>query len=195
MYRRLHGEGQVFCLPPYTSVCEISRLWEAISSLVFNKSLSNLAVLLVKGALSSDVHGFFPNLSISKFKTVEGSVLGGYHKSELDGHSGPVVMRNSLLIRTNQLDPDSLFLNSLHGSDGFFGNISWKIIFSIFNITCPTGQFWLFVNVENFIQALVLFILNSLLSSVDSTLAEMLPVQSNFCRRMFSEPKCYNMWQ
>ena len=41
VYRCLYGRGQV-CDPHLTNVCKISRL-----SLVFNKSLSNLAILLI----------------------------------------------------------------------------------------------------------------------------------------------------
>ena len=42
--RRLYGGGQVYCARHQTNVCNISRLWGAIISLVFNKSLSNLAL-------------------------------------------------------------------------------------------------------------------------------------------------------
>ena len=54
IYRCLYGRGKVgrgqsLSPPPphHTNGCQISRLWEAVSSLVFNKSLSNLVILLV----------------------------------------------------------------------------------------------------------------------------------------------------
>ena len=46
IYRRLYGGGQV-CAPHHTNVRKISWLWEGVSSLVFNKSLKNLAILLI----------------------------------------------------------------------------------------------------------------------------------------------------
>ena len=39
------GGGSSF-RPHHTNVCKISRLWGAVSSMVVNKSLSNLAILL-----------------------------------------------------------------------------------------------------------------------------------------------------
>ena len=40
--------------PHHTNICKISRLWGAISSLVFNKSFSNLATLLIlRGSFQS----------------------------------------------------------------------------------------------------------------------------------------------
>ena len=53
--------------PHHTNVCKISRLWGAISSLFFNKSLSNLAILCIlrrsSVALSSGIDGFSPRPS------------------------------------------------------------------------------------------------------------------------------------
>ena len=46
IYSLLYGGGQV-CAAHHTNVCKFSRLFRAVSSLVFNKSLSNLAILLI----------------------------------------------------------------------------------------------------------------------------------------------------
>ena len=73
------GVGWQVCSPHHTNVCKISRLWEAISSLVFNNSLSNLAILLILRRSFHVVSTNFPNLPTSKIekkkkkKTVEGS--------------------------------------------------------------------------------------------------------------------------
>ena len=47
-YRRLYGGGGGGDLRPHhTNVCKISRHGGALSSMVVNKSLSNLAILLI----------------------------------------------------------------------------------------------------------------------------------------------------
>ena len=70
------------CPPPphphHTNVCKISRLWGAISSLFFNKSLSNLAILCIlrrsSVALSSGIDGFSPGSSQKVKKKNRGRV-------------------------------------------------------------------------------------------------------------------------
>ena len=65
IYRHLYVGEQVSALH-YTNVCKISRLWGAVSSLVFNKSLSNLANLLILRHSFQWCRRIFPNLSMSK---------------------------------------------------------------------------------------------------------------------------------
>ena len=65
IYRHLYVGEQVSVLH-YTNVCKISRLWGAVSSLVFNKSLSNLANLLILRHSFQWCQRIFPNLSMSK---------------------------------------------------------------------------------------------------------------------------------
>ena len=65
IYRRWYGGGQV-CVFHHTNVCKISRLRGAISSLIFNKSLSNLAILLILKSFFQWCRRFVPNLSVSK---------------------------------------------------------------------------------------------------------------------------------
>ena len=48
----------------YTNVCKLSRLWGAISLLVFNKWLSNQAILLILGRCFQWCQRIFPNLSM-----------------------------------------------------------------------------------------------------------------------------------
>ena len=62
------GVGWQVCSPHHTNVCKISRLWEAISSLVFNNSLSNLAILLILRRSFHVVSTNFPNLPTSKIE-------------------------------------------------------------------------------------------------------------------------------
>ena len=57
------GVGWQVCSPHHTNVCKISRLWEAISSLVFNNSLSNLAILLILRRSFHVVSTNFPQLA------------------------------------------------------------------------------------------------------------------------------------
>ena len=59
------GWGQVFA-PHHTNVCTISRLWGFMSSLIFNKSLSNLALLLILRRSFQWCGRIFVNLSMSK---------------------------------------------------------------------------------------------------------------------------------
>ena len=60
------GREQV-CAPPYhTNVCKISRLWGFISSLLFNKSLSNWAILPIVRRSFQWCRQIFSNLSMSK---------------------------------------------------------------------------------------------------------------------------------
>ena len=59
------GEGQV-CAPHHTNVCKISPLWGFMSSLIFNKSLSNLALLLILGRSFQWCGRIVVNLSMSK---------------------------------------------------------------------------------------------------------------------------------
>ena len=59
------GGGQV-CAPHHTNVCKISRLWGFMSSLIFNKSLSNLALLLILRRSFQWCGRIFVNLSMSK---------------------------------------------------------------------------------------------------------------------------------
>ena len=59
------GEGQV-CAPHHTNVCKISPLWGFMSSLIFNKSLSNLALLLILRRSFQWCGRIFVNLSMSK---------------------------------------------------------------------------------------------------------------------------------
>ena len=65
IYRHLYVGEQVSALH-YTNVCKISRLWGAVSSLVFNKSLSNLAILLILRRSFHWCRRFCPNLLMSK---------------------------------------------------------------------------------------------------------------------------------
>ena len=58
--------GWQVCFPHHTNVCKISRLWEAISSLVFNNSLSNLAILLILRRSFHVVSTNFPQLALVK---------------------------------------------------------------------------------------------------------------------------------
>ena len=60
------GENGKFVLPHHTNVCKISRLWEFMSSLIFNKSLSNLALLLILRRSFQWCGRIFVNLSMSK---------------------------------------------------------------------------------------------------------------------------------
>ena len=61
IYRRLYGGrgGGVICVPNlpshHTKVCKMSRLWGAISSEVFHKSLSSLAILFIPAELTDFV--------------------------------------------------------------------------------------------------------------------------------------------
>ena len=57
------GVGWQVCSPHHTNVCKISRLWEAISSLVFNNSLSSLAILLILRRSFHVVSTNFPQLA------------------------------------------------------------------------------------------------------------------------------------
>ena len=57
------GVGWQVCSPNHTNVCKISRLWEAISSLVFNNSLSSLAILLILRRSFHVVSTNFPQLA------------------------------------------------------------------------------------------------------------------------------------
>ena len=50
----------------HTNVCKISRLWGAISLLVFNKSLSNLAILLISRSSFQWCWWLFCNVSMPK---------------------------------------------------------------------------------------------------------------------------------
>ena len=62
----------------YTNDCKISRLWGAASSLTFNKSLSNLAVLLISRPSFKRCRWIFLNLFMSKVerkKTVKMSIF------------------------------------------------------------------------------------------------------------------------
>ena len=52
----------------HTNVCKISRLWGAIFSLSFSKSLSNLAALLILKRSFHWCRRIIPNLSMSKVK-------------------------------------------------------------------------------------------------------------------------------
>ena len=49
-----------------TNVCKISRLWGALSSLLFNKLLSNLAIVPILGRSFQWCWWILPNLSMSK---------------------------------------------------------------------------------------------------------------------------------
>ena len=55
-----------FVPPHHTNVCKISRLWGFMSSLIFNKSLSNLALLLILRRSFQWCGRIFVNLSMSK---------------------------------------------------------------------------------------------------------------------------------
>ena len=57
--------GQV-CAPYHINICKISRLWGAVSSLVFNKSFSNFAILLILRRSFQWCRRIFPNFSMSK---------------------------------------------------------------------------------------------------------------------------------
>ena len=59
------GVGASF-RPHHTNVCKISRLWGAVSSMVVNKSLSNLAILLILRRSFHWCRRFCPNLLMSK---------------------------------------------------------------------------------------------------------------------------------
>ena len=60
------GWGASLCPPPYhTNVCKISRLCGAESSLVFNKTHTNLAILLILRRSFWWCRRIFPNLSMS----------------------------------------------------------------------------------------------------------------------------------
>ena len=59
------GVGSSF-RPHHTNVCKISRLWGAVSSMVVNKSLSNLAILLILKRSFHWCRRFCPNLLMSK---------------------------------------------------------------------------------------------------------------------------------
>ena len=62
----------------YTNDCKISRLWGAASSLTFNKSLSNSAVLLISRRSFKRCRWIFLNLSMSKVerkKTLKMSIF------------------------------------------------------------------------------------------------------------------------
>ena len=50
----------------HTNVCKISRLWGAVSSMVVNKSLSNLAILLILRRSFHWCRRFCPNLLMPK---------------------------------------------------------------------------------------------------------------------------------
>ena len=54
------------CAPHHTNVCKISRLWGFISSLIFDKSLSNLAILPVLRRSFHWCRRIFPYLTMSK---------------------------------------------------------------------------------------------------------------------------------
>ena len=60
------GGGGELCPPPQTNVCKISRLWGFISSLIFDKSLSNLAILPVLRRSFQWCRRIFPYLTMSK---------------------------------------------------------------------------------------------------------------------------------
>ena len=81
------GVGWQVCSPHHTNVCKISRLWEAISSLVFNNSLSNLAILLILRRSFHVVSTNFPNLPTSKIekkkKKNRGRVYWKFNKSTI----------------------------------------------------------------------------------------------------------------
>ena len=49
-----------------TKICTISQLWGAISSLIFNKSLLNWAILLISRYFFLQSWWIFPNLSLLK---------------------------------------------------------------------------------------------------------------------------------
>ena len=74
IYSLLCGGGQV-CAAHHTNVCKFSRLFRAVSSLVFNKSLSNLAVLLILTRSFQWWRRIFPSWSMLKIeKTMRGSI-------------------------------------------------------------------------------------------------------------------------
>ena len=74
IYSLLYGGGQV-CAAHHTNVCKFSRLFRAVSSLVFNKSLSNLAVLLILTRSFQWWRRIFPSWSMLKIdKTMRGSI-------------------------------------------------------------------------------------------------------------------------
>ena len=63
---RQGGGGEASFRPHHTNVCKISRLWGAVSSMVVNKSLSNLAILLILRRSFHWCRRFCPNLLMSK---------------------------------------------------------------------------------------------------------------------------------
>ena len=86
MCRKVAKIYRPWCLCPahHTNVCKISRLWGAVSLLVFNNSLSNLAILLVLRLSFRWSRRIFQNLSISKVeKKIRQKVCCWKHLTDL----------------------------------------------------------------------------------------------------------------
>ena len=64
IYRRLYDGERASLCSQHKNVFKISRFWGAISSLVFDKSLSNFAILLILRRSFQWCRRVFPNLSM-----------------------------------------------------------------------------------------------------------------------------------
>ena len=104
IYIRMYGGGgegwwQVCAPTIQTSVKIRVLIWGAISSLVFNKSLSNLLVLLILRRPFQWCRRIFANLSISKVekKSVQGSIVRRENEWRKRGENGTRTREPSLV--------------------------------------------------------------------------------------------------